>query len=70
MMHSGRQLGGTPNMPAIQEHIGCDPESLHSEFGPHGLGTHGFEFSTGIPLKLKNNLINKFWESSGREESR
>ena len=41
IMHSGRQLGGAPMFPLVQEHIGRSPNRLHTELGPQGLGTQG-----------------------------
>lgn len=30
-----------PIYPVLQEHDGVPPRSLHSEYAPHGEGTHG-----------------------------
>lgn len=40
--HSGLQFGGLPKYCDKHEHDGTPPLSLHSEYRPHGDGTHGF----------------------------
>ena len=41
--HSGRQFGGAPVKPAMQEHEGWSPATLHSALGPQGDGRQGSE---------------------------
>lgn len=59
--HSGLQFGGFPIKVGKQAQDGLPPISLHSELGPHGVGTQGFcSVMTGetaaksyLPLHLK-----------------
>ena len=56
--HSGRQFGGAPMFPLVQEHIGRSPKALQTELGPHGLGTHGSLGREGV-----STLGGIFWQS-------
>lgn len=42
LTHSGLQLGGTPMYSGKHEQEGLSPDALHWEYGPHGVGWHGF----------------------------
>lgn len=42
LIHSGLQLGGAPMYSGKQEQEGLSPDALHWEYGPHGVGWHGF----------------------------
>ena len=56
-IHSGRQFGAEPIKPCKHEHDGESPIALHSEFGPQGLGAHGFIGScTGCSTKERKDL--------------
>lgn len=41
MTHSGRQLGGAPNIPGRQEQTARSSTERHSAFGPQGDGMQG-----------------------------
>ena len=45
--HSGRQLGGAPNMPGAQEQMALVSTSRHSALGPQGLGRQGVILGAG-----------------------
>lgn len=55
MEHSGRQLGGVPNIPARQEQIARLLTGWHSAFAPQGDGIHGvLGGSTGLTVNILN----------------
>lgn len=58
VIHSGRQFGGDPKNSGIHEHDGESPTALHCEFGPHGVGWHGFEGTTTGSSSAKIFLVN------------
>lgn len=56
MMHSGRQFGGAPSIPAKQEHTGLPSISLQSAFNPQGEGMQGV---LGVTSTLGTETIDK-----------
>lgn len=52
LIHSGLQFGGELIKLGRQEQEAWSLTSLHSEFGPHGDGWHGF-ITTGSSSKMK-----------------
>lgn len=42
IVHSGRQFGDVPRYVGKHEQAGLSLITLHSAFGPHGVGMHGF----------------------------
>lgn len=55
MEHSGRQLGGVPNIPGRQEQMARLLTGWHSAFAPHGDGIHGvLGFSSGLTANTLN----------------
>jgi len=60
MRHSGRQLGGAPNMPEVHEHTARESTTRHSELGPQGDGIHGLMGAGGglfSSTRTKNRLV-------------
>lgn len=52
--HSGLQLGGLPIKLSMQAHDGSLFIAWHTEFGPHGDGTHGFKLGVGSSVNKLN----------------
>lgn len=53
IVHSGRQFGARPTKLGKQEHTACVPVTLHCEFGPQGVGMHGFPLGSGTGARSK-----------------